>query len=121
MVVKLSLAELLLEVSPEDPDSLRKVVGLAEGVKNDSEIHAALLLYQARALRKLNLQEASRKVLTQALRKKKDRSKELLLALRYERALVYEELSQNKRARSELEKIYAEAPDYEDVAERLGV
>ncbi len=121
VVVKLSLAELLLEVSPEDPDSLRKVVGLAEGVKNDSEIHAALLLYQARALRKLNLQEASRKVLTQALRKKKDRSKELLLALCYERGLVYEGLGQNKRAWSELEKIYAEAPDYEDVAERLGV
>jgi tetratricopeptide (TPR) repeat protein len=121
VVVKLSLAELLLEASPGDPNGLRKVAELAEGVKNDSEIHAALLLYQARALRRLKLHEASRKVLSQALRKKKDRSKELLLALRYERALVYEELGQNKRARSELEKIYAEAPDYEDVAERIGV
>ena len=26
-----------------------------------------------------------------------------------------------KRARSELEKLYAEAPDYEDVAKRLGI
>jgi predicted Zn-dependent protease len=42
-------------------------------------------------------------------------------ALRYERALVYEDLSQRRRARSELEKLYAEAPDYEDVALRLGI
>ena len=34
---------------------------------------------------------------------------------------VYEDLDQHKRARSELEKLYAEAPDYEDVAERLGL
>jgi len=51
----------------------------------------------------------------------KDRSEELLRALRYERALVYGDLGQHKRARSELGKLYAEAPDYEDVAERLGL
>ncbi len=44
---------------------------------------------------------------------------ELLRALRYERALVDEELGQRQRARSELEKLYAEAPDYEDVAIKL--
>jgi len=32
---------------------------------------------------------------------------DLLHALRYERALVYEDLGQHKRASSELEKIYA--------------
>jgi len=42
-----------------------------------------------------------------------------LQALRYERALVYEGLGQNRRARVELEKLYAEAPGYEDVATRL--
>jgi hypothetical protein len=39
----------------------------------------------------------------------------------YERALVYEDLGKPRRARAELEKIYAEAPDYEDVAARLGL
>jgi hypothetical protein len=34
---------------------------------------------------------------------------------------VYEELGQQKRARSEFEKVYAEEPGYEDVAERLGL
>ena len=65
--------------------------------------------------------EAARDILTKTLRRKKDRSDELLRALRYERALIYEEMGQHKRARSELEKLYAEAPDYEDVAARLGL
>ncbi|RLB04012.1 MAG: DUF4236 domain-containing protein, partial [Deltaproteobacteria bacterium] len=73
------------------------------------------------ALRRLNLKEAARDVLTKAVRRKKDRSDDLLRALRYERALVYEEMGQHKRARFELEKLYAEAPDYEDVAARLGL
>ena len=45
----------------------------------------------------------------------------LLWALRYERASVYEDLGQRRRALSEFEKLYTEAPDYEDVAARLGL
>jgi len=96
-------------------------VRLAEGIENESEIHAALLLYKAKALRNLGLNEAARDVLTKALRRKKDRSDDLLHAIRYERALVYEDLGQHKRARSELERLYAEAPDYEDVEARVGL
>ncbi|MBW1717517.1 MAG: DUF4236 domain-containing protein, partial [Deltaproteobacteria bacterium] len=73
------------------------------------------------ALRNLGLNEAARDVLTKALRRKKDRSDDLLHAIRYERALVYEDLGQHKRARSELERLYAEAPDYEDVEARVGL
>ena len=121
LVVKLSLAELLLEANPEDEGTCRRVVRLAEGTGNDTPVHAALLLYKARALRGLGLLVAARDTLTQALRRKKGRSEELLRALRYERALVYEALGQHRRARSEFEKLYAEAPDYEDVAGRLGL
>jgi len=117
--VKLSLAELFMEIRPDDPNACRTVVSWAEGIKNESEIHAALLLYKAKALRRLNLKEAARDVLTRAIRRKKDRSNDLLRALRYERALAYGALGQHKRARSELETLYAEAPDYEDVAARL--
>ncbi|RLB36647.1 MAG: hypothetical protein DRH12_15485 [Deltaproteobacteria bacterium] len=77
---------------------------MTEGVENDSEIHAALLLYKANALRRLNLKEAARDILTKTLRRKKNRSDDLLRALWYDRALVYEDLGQHKRARSELEK-----------------
>lgn len=121
VVVKLSIAEILMETRPDDPKACRRVVWMTEGIENDSEIHAALLLYKARAMRKLGLNEAARGVLTRALRRKKDRSEGLLRALRYARAILYEDLGQHKRARSELEKLYAEAPDYEDVAARLGL
>ncbi len=121
VVVKLSLAELLLTARPGDKNVCRKVVRLAEGIENETPVHTALLLYKARALRGLGLLEAARETLTGALRRKKGRSEELLRALRYERALVYEDLGQRRRARSELEKLYAEAPDYEDVAARLGL
>jgi len=121
VVVKLSLAELLLQASPGDKNVCRKVVRLAEGIENETPVHTALLLYKARALRGLGLLDAARETLTAALRRKKNRSEELLRSLRYERALVYEDLGQRRRACSELEKLYAEDPDYEDVAGRLGL
>ena len=79
------------------------------------------MLYKAKALRKLGLLTAARDTLTTTLRRKKNRSEELLRALRYERILVYDKLGQPKRMRKELEKLYAESPDYEDVAKRLGL
>jgi len=97
------------------------VLGKAKGVENETPVHTALLLYKARALRGLGLLDAARETLTGTLRRKKGRSEELLRALRYERALIYEDLGQHRRARSEFEKLYAEAPDYEDVAARLGL
>lgn len=121
VVVKLSLAELLLDARPGDKNVYRKVVRLAEGIGNETPVHTVLLLYKARALRGLGLLDAARETLTGALRRKKGRSEELLRAFRYERALVYEDLGQGRRARSELEKLYAEDPDYEDVAARLGL
>ena len=121
VVVKLSLAELLLDARPGDKGVCKRIVRMAEGIENETPVHTALLLYKARALRGLGLLIAARDTLTGALRRKKDRSGELIRALRYERAMVYEELGQRKRARTELEKLYAEDPDYEDVAARLGL
>ncbi len=126
VVVKLSLAELLMESRDKHrskkqfEQTCRKVVRLGEGVENDSTVHAALMFYKARALRELGLLEAARNTLTAAFRRKKDRPPELLRAIRYERALIYQEMGKKKRATQEFGKIYAEAPDYEDVAERLG-
>lgn len=121
LVVKVSLAELLLQTRPQDRRACARVVRLAEGVENDSAVAAALLLYKARALRQLGMLEAARETLTTALRRKKDRPPELLHALLYERALVYEELGRHARARTDLQRIFADDPDYEDVARRLGL
>ncbi|MFQ5511984.1 MAG: DUF4236 domain-containing protein [Candidatus Krumholzibacteriia bacterium] len=121
LVIKLSLAELLLERAPEDRTSCEKVVRLAKDVRNQSDLHAALLLYKAKALRGLGLSEAARDLLGKTLRRRAGRTAELLHALRYERALLYEAMGQKKRARGDFEKIYAGDPDYEDVRDRLGI
>ncbi len=120
-VVMLSLAELLMEAYPENNKICRKVIRFIGYIKNETPVHAALLLYKARALKQLELLSAARDVLTTALRRKKGRSPELLKTIRYERALVYDKIGKKYKARSEFEKIYSDDPDYEDVADRLGL
>lgn len=61
-----------------------------------------LLLYKAKALRKLGVLCGARETLTSALRRKKDRPEESLQALPYERALVYQKLGWEKRYRKAL-------------------
>lgn len=119
-VVLLSLTELLVE-EVGDKRACQQVVKLTKDVDNQSELHAAILLWKGKTLRLLGLPTAARDTLTAAFRRKKDRDDELLRAIQYERALVYEALGRKSRARQELEKLYAEAPDYEDVAARLGL
>jgi tetratricopeptide (TPR) repeat protein len=121
VVIKLSLAELLLTTEPDNREFAQLINEMAGGLDNASVVHTALLLYQAKALRLLGLHDAARNILTAALRRKKDRPEELLREIRYTRALVYEDLGQAKRARNELESIYAEDPGFEDVAKRLGL
>jgi tetratricopeptide (TPR) repeat protein len=113
----LSLVE--LQALAQGRDELEEVIRLTTGLENTSELHAALLYYKGRTLRRLGMPTAARDVLTAALRRKKNRSEELLRAVRYERALVYGELGASSRMREEWEKLYAEDPDYLDVAERL--
>jgi len=120
VIVRLSLAELAVEEAG-DKRSCQTAVKLAEGVENESELHAALLLYKGMALHRLGLLAAARDTLTAALRRRKGRSDELLRAVRYQRALVYDAMGRVKQTRSELGKVYAEDPDYEDVAARLGL
>jgi len=119
VVVKLSLTELLMENDSANRETYQKIVQFTEGVENQSAVHTALLLYKAKALRSLGYANAALEVLSEALKRKKDRPDDLLHALRYERALVYEDLGQSRRARTELEKLSAEVPGYEDVAARL--
>ena len=121
VVVKLSIAELISEAYPGDKRLAKQVVELAGDVENESSVHAALMLYKAQALRTLGLPTAARDVLTPACRKTKDRDEELLRAIRYERALVYEDLGRKTQARREFEKLYAADPSYEDIRQRLGL
>ncbi len=65
--VRLSLAELLVEEAG-GKRAAKQVVRLAEGVDNDSPVHAAILLYKGKALATLGLQTAARDAFTAAAR-----------------------------------------------------
>ncbi|MBT9259749.1 MAG: DUF4236 domain-containing protein [Clostridiales bacterium] len=117
---KLAVTRLLMDRKPGE-DTYRRVLQLTASLKNETAAHTLLLLYRARALKGLKLLEAAKDTLTQALRRKKDRPSELMKALQYERALLYEDLGEHPRARKELEKLYAEDPTFSDVAARLGL
>lgn len=121
VVANLSLVELLMEDGTAEERVCRQVLALTDGVENETSIHTALLLYRAKALLTLGLADAALEIITGALKRKKDRADELLRALRYERALIYQGRGEERKARVELEKLYAEAPDYEDVKARLGL
>ncbi len=117
-LVTLSLVELLSETGEE---TAKEVVSLVDVEENRTEVETALLYYKGMALRRLKMPTAARDTLTRALRRKKNRPRDLRRAVRYERALTYETLGQRRRARAELERIYADEPSFADVAQRLGV
>lgn len=119
VVIQLSLAELLWEANHGNRETCRYIVKLSREINNESPVHTNLLLYKAMALNGLEMHTAARDVLTRTLRRKKNRSPDLMNFVRYERARTYDLLGQSKRARSDLEKIYASDPGFEDVATRL--
>jgi tetratricopeptide (TPR) repeat protein len=121
LIVRLSLAEVLSDTYPDAQSVQQQIVTLAADIHNESPIHAALMYYRARALRKLGLIDGAKDTLTKALKRTKGCPDDLLRALRYERAVIYDTAGDAKKAHAEFQKIYAEAPSYEDVAARLGL
>jgi hypothetical protein len=79
------------------------------------------LYYRSIALFKLGLDDVANKTLSNALRRKKSRSEELLKGIRYQREMNYDALDQKTRSKKDLELIYASDPGYEDVSQRLGL
>ena len=119
-VVTLSLAELLLNGDP-DKRTLRRLLKLCTGFSNDSEVHAGIHLMHARALRSLGLVTAARELLGKTLRRRKNRSAELLAELRWERVLCHDAEGNPRLARKDLERIIADNPDHAKAAKRLGL
>jgi len=116
---RLSLVELLSEPAVLPEEVAREIAALGEGVENDNEYCCVLLLYQARALRRLGLNEAARAALTKALSKRKDRSPGLLAEIRMERGDLSALLGDARAARTDFEKAYADDPDCPGLAQRL--
>ena len=112
IVILLSMIELVWEANHGNEETCRHIVRLSRDVGNDGYVHTTVRLYKARALNALGMHTAARDLLTGTLRRKKDRSTNLMNALRYERALAYRGLGYEKRADADLERIYASDPDF---------
>lgn len=112
--IKLSLCELYASRNLWD-----NIINIASQTESEDDVTLGIMLFQGRALQEKNLHEAAITVFTKALRRKKDRTSALLHQARYWRAISYQAQGKNSRANKEFQKLYAEAPDFRDVAERL--
>ncbi|GIK65408.1 MAG: hypothetical protein BroJett018_32020 [Chloroflexota bacterium] len=121
IVARLSLVEMLSDSKGDDVETCKEIIALVGDIPNETPFHTMLLLYKARALRKVGLNDIAKKTLSDALRRTKDRSTEVLNTLRYERAILLEAMGQKAAARKDLETIFASDPHFEDVAERLNI
>ena len=119
-VVLLSFAELALD-SPEDRALMDRVVRATMDVENETPVDTAILLYRGRALAALGMPDAAIDVFTLANRRRKDRPEDLLHQIRYDRAVLYEQVGRKAQARREFERLYAENPEFEDIRARLKV
>ena len=95
-----------------------EVIELSEGITNEDDAAALLLVFRGRAFREQGFHDAAHVALKEALRSRSRAAPIRHLALA-ERARNY--LVQNKKgmARKDLERILAEDSDYEGVRERL--
>jgi tetratricopeptide (TPR) repeat protein len=117
-VVLAAYGELAMEA--DDQESLERFLKTSAALLNDSPVHTVVLYYRALALFKLGMHHAALEVITPALRRTKGRNAELMLNLRYLRAQVYDALGKKAQARADFERIYAQDPTFEDVAQSLG-
>ena len=69
----------------------------------------------------VKLPDAAIEVLTGVGRRRDDRHDHLLRQIRYDRAELFERVGRKAQARRELEKPYAEAPEFGGLTERLGL
>lgn len=120
-VVLLSWVEAVMEGPGGAKGVTAQIIALTATVANDTPVDTALLLYRARALAAEGAPDAAIEVLTRAGRRRKDRPAALLHQIRHDRAALYDRVGRKAQARREFERLFAEAPGFPDLAERLGL
>ncbi len=95
------------------------IVARAEKATIIDDITLETTVLRGRALQEKGLQDAAIAVFTEALKKKKDRDPDLLNEALYWRAISYEAVGKKSQANKEFQKLYAEAPNFRDVAQRV--
>jgi tetratricopeptide (TPR) repeat protein len=110
----LSLCDLYAQV--EDWEA---IIQRSSQVESEDNVTLATMIFYGIALLGKGMPDAAISVFSKTLRRKKDRSPELLRDGQYWRAVAYQETGKGSRAREEFEKLYAEDPNFRDVAEKL--
>ena len=95
------------------------IIDRARQVEPVDDVTLEIVIYYGRAMQEKGLYEAAISVFSKALRKKKDRNPQLLREAAYWRAISYQEQGKRSQAQKEFELLYAEDPNFRDVAQRL--
>lgn len=109
----LSLAELYCQAG-----RWQEAIEVTEGIANEDDLTALLLVYRAMALRQSGFTDGSLAALKEALRYR-SRAREVRHLALSERALTYEAVGRNGMAKKDLERILAEDSSFPGVKERL--
>jgi tetratricopeptide (TPR) repeat protein len=110
----LSLCDLYASVGVWDG-----IIARAEKANITDNITLETTVLRGRAMQAKGLDEAAIAVFTEALKKKKDRDPDLLNEAAYWRAVSYESIGKKSQASKDFQKLYAEAPNFRDVAQRI--
>ncbi|MHB8132542.1 MAG: DUF4236 domain-containing protein [Mobilitalea sp.] len=120
-VIRLIAINFIAQSVSSTKQELNYAIELSNGIKNEEPIDTNVLYLRGYVLYRLNLVNAAINQLTVALRKTKNRSEELLIDIRFLRGQIFEILGEKSKARKDYEIIFANYPEYQDVAKRLGI
>lgn len=95
------------------------IIARAEKANITDDITLETTILRGRAMQEKGLYDAAIAVFTEALKKKKDRDPDLLNEALYWRAVSYEASGKKSQASKDFQKLYAEAPNFRDVAQRV--
>ncbi|NJN93519.1 MAG: DUF4236 domain-containing protein [Anaerolineales bacterium] len=95
------------------------IIERAQGMEPVDDVTVEIAIYYGRAMQEKELHDAAISVFSKALSKKKGRHPDLLNEAAYWRAISYQAQGKHSQARREFELLYAEAPNFRDVAQRL--
>ncbi|MEO5723691.1 MAG: hypothetical protein ABIQ39_04655 [Ilumatobacteraceae bacterium] len=109
--VVLSLCDLYAQTESYD-----QIIELTDGLTNQDDVTALLLVFRGQAFRQLGHNESARLVLTEALRAR-SRASEIRFRALVERALAYHADGKKGMARKDLDRIRAEDASYPGLAE----
>ena len=96
-----------------------KIISRAKNIESLSDVSLKTLIYYGQAMQEQGLHEAAVTIFSKAMRRKKNRNQDLLNEARYWRAVSYRAQGKRRKAFQEFQILYAQNPQFKDVAQRL--